>query len=141
MTLWPRFAVKVALTVGRELHGEQWLRSDHGLLLNRLLWGQEEKVQMNPLPTKQPFWAQSGWTPPPNHVVITMDGYSGPMVLITLFGEDSYAVPLGDPQPPGGVAWVLQTHGRTWERLSADDFITRIVAAVAPPPFNPMAGD
>jgi hypothetical protein len=38
MTLWPRFAVKVAVTVGRELHGEQWLRSDHALLLNRLLW-------------------------------------------------------------------------------------------------------
>jgi hypothetical protein len=141
LTLWPGFGVKVALAVGRELHGEQWLRSDHGLLLNRLLWGREKKIGMNPLPTKQTFWARSGWTPPPDHLVIVMDGHIGPMALITLFGEDSYAVPLGNPPPPGGAAWVLHTHDRTWERLSADDFITRIVAAVAPPAFDPMAGE
>jgi len=54
---------------------------------------------------------------------------------------DSYAVPLGDPPPRGGVSRVIHTRERTRERLSADHFITRIVAAVAPPPFNPMAGD
>ena len=52
MTLWPRFAVKVALAVGREMYGENWLGSEHGLLLNRLLWDREHKVKMNPLPTK-----------------------------------------------------------------------------------------
>lgn len=41
-----------------------------------------------------------------------VDGYSGPMVLITLFGEDSYAAPVGDPPPNGGIAWVLRTRER-----------------------------
>ena len=63
------------------------------------------------------------------------------MVLITLFGEDSYAAPLGDPPPNGGIAWVLHTRERKWERLSADAFIARIVAAGDPPPFDPMARD
>jgi hypothetical protein len=90
---------------------------------------------------KQTFWARSGWARPPNHVVITMNGYGTPMVLITLFGEDSHAVPLGDPSPHGGVAWVLYTHERTSERLDANDFVTRIVAAVPPPPFNPRPGE
>lgn len=139
LTLWPRFGVKVALTVGRELYGEHWLRSDHGLLLNRLLWGQETKVGMNPLPTKETFWAGSGWTPSPDHVVIVMEGHVVPMVLITLFGEDTYGVPLGEPPPGGGAAWLLHARDATWERLSADDFVTRIVAAVAPPPFDLMA--
>jgi hypothetical protein len=140
MTLWPRFAVKVALTVGREVYGEDWLTSEHGLLLNRLLWGRETDVVMKPLPTKGAFWAGSTWSPPPDHVVMTMDGYTGPMMLLTLFGEDSYGVPLGPTSPPpGGVAWVLHTHERTHERLSTEDFITRIVASAAPPHFNPMA--
>ena len=100
MTLWPRFAVKVALAVGREMYGENWLGSEHRLLLNRLLWDREHKVKMNPLPTKGAFWARIGWTPPPDHVVMTIDGDSGPMMLITLFGEDTYGVPLGDASPP-----------------------------------------
>jgi HNH endonuclease len=141
LTLWPRFAVKVALTVGRELYGEEWLRSDHGLLLHRLLWNEEQKVRMNPLPTKSTIWAGLGWTPPPNHVFVTVDSYGAPMLLITLFGEDTYGVPLGAPAPPGGAAWVLHTHGRTWERLSADDFITRIVAATAPPALEPTTDE
>ena len=96
---------------------------------------------MNPLPNKQPFWAGFRLTPPPTYVITTIDGYSGPMVLITLFGEDSYAAPLGDSPPNGGIAWVLHTRERKWERLSADAFIARIVAAGDPPPFDPMARD
>ena len=140
-TLWPRFAVKVALNIGRDLHGDTWLRSDHWFLLNRLLWGHEKQVAMKPLPTKRAFWARSGWTPPPDHVIMTLHDPENPMVLITLFGEDSYAVPLGEPSPPGGAAWVLHTQERTWERMSAEGLITRIVAAVAPPPFDPMANE
>ena len=141
MTLWPRFGVKVALTVGRELHGEAWLRSEHGLLLHRLLWNQEQKVRTNPLPTKSTIWARSGWTPPPDHILMTVDTHGTPMLLITLFGEDTYGVPLGERPPVGGAAWVLHTREARWERLSADDFVTRIVAATAPPPFDPMAGE
>ena len=141
MTLWPRLAVKVALTVGRELYGEDWLRSNHGLLLHRLLWDQERTVRMNPLPTKKTIWPVSGWKPPPDHVLMTVDTYGTPMLLITLFGEDTYGVPLGETPPPGGAAWVLHTHERTWERLSADNFIRRIVAATARPPFDAMAAD
>ena len=88
---------------------------------------------------KQTFWAQSGWARPPNHVVIPMDGYGTPMVLITLFGEDSHAVPLGDPSPTWRRRMVLYTHERTSERLDANDFVTRIVAAVAPPSFKSEA--
>jgi hypothetical protein len=101
MKLWPRFAVKVAVSVGRELHGDAWLGSDHGLLLNRLLWGREKQIAMRPLPTKRPFSAGSGWTPPPDHVIMTLHD-KNPMVLITLFGEDCYAVPLVEPPPPAG---------------------------------------
>ncbi len=100
LTLWPRFGVKVALTVGRELHGEQWLGSNHGLLLNRLLSGPRRSSNESSTDEADVL----GWTPPPDHVVIAMDGYNeytGPMVLITLFDENSYAVPLGNPPPPG----------------------------------------
>jgi hypothetical protein len=141
MTLWPRMGVKVALTVGRELFGESWLLSDHGYLLHRLLWNEEQVIRMNPLPTKTAIWAGLGWQPPPNHVIFVLAGMITPMMLMTLFGEDTYGVPLGQTPPPGGAAWVLDTHEARWERLGADDFIAQIVAATAPPPFDPMAND
>jgi hypothetical protein len=141
MKLWPRMGVKIALTVGRELFGQPWLRSDHGLLLHRLLWDEERQVGMNPLPTKQTIWAGSGWEPPPNHVLMTVDTFGTPMLLISLFGEDTYGVPLGDTLPPGGSAWVLHTHDRKWERMTADDFISRIVVATNTPPYDSMADD
>jgi hypothetical protein len=94
---------------------------------------------MNPLPTKRTIWAASGWEPPANHVVLVLARASTPMVLITLFGEDTYGVPLGTPPPSMGAAWVLHTRERKCERLSANDFLTRIIAETAPPPFDPMA--
>lgn len=141
MTLWPRFAVKVALTVGRELYGESWLNSDHGRLLNDLLWNRETSIVMKPLPTKGAFWSPSDWSPPPDHVLTVTNTYDGEaMMLLTLFGEDSYGVPLGpDSAPSVGAAWVLHTHGRNHERLTFEDFVTRIVIATAPPGFDPMS--
>ena len=140
MTLWPRMGVKIALTVGRELFGAGWLQSDHGRLLHRLLWNREQNVRMNPLPTKRTIWAASGWEAPANHVVLVLARVmTTPMVLITLFGEDTYGVPLGQPPPSVGAAWVLHPRERKCERLSADDFLTRKVAATAPRPFDPMA--
>ena len=116
MTLWPRFAVKVAVTVGREVYGEDWLTSEHGLLLNRLLWGRETNVVMKPLPTKRVFWAGSTWSPPPDHVVMTMDGSTGPMMLLTLFSEDSYGRAAGTNLTTSGRGRLGAAHPRTHPR-------------------------
>jgi HNH endonuclease len=135
-TLWPRFAAKVALNVGRELRGERWLRDEHALVLHELLWARESPLPLpwNPvlpaLPQPETAWRSHGWNPPPDHVVLAINGPYGPFVQIVLFGEYTYCVPLGGPELDEQRAWVLHTLARKCERLPAHDLFTRIVADI-----------
>jgi HNH endonuclease len=134
MTLWPRFAVKVGLNVGRELFGQAWLESEHGMTLNRLLWNTETKIQMKPLPTGRLPWSIRGYEPGPDHVLYVNIGVDGrPMLLISLFGEETYGVPLGDEPLPEKTVWLLHVHERSEERISRDEFFRRIITSLPPP--------
>jgi hypothetical protein len=139
-TLWPRFAVKVALNVGRELFGQAWLLSEHGSMLHRLLWNEETKIKMKPLPTGKVPWSGHGYEPGADHVLYVNTGSDGrPMLLISLFGEETYGVPLGDESLPEKTVWLLHVHERSDERISLDEFFRRIITSLPTP--HPIGED
>lgn len=132
LNLWPRFGVKVALNVGRELWGEEWLRSEHGMLLHRLLWGTETKIQMNPFPTTGAIGAElPDYEPGPDHLLWANNGPKGePTLLIQLFGEQTYAVPLGAFTLPEKTVWLLHVHQGTYEHVTEDEHFRRILMSL-----------
>jgi hypothetical protein len=125
--LWPRFAAKVALNVGREIRGAEWLFAPHARRLHEILWDRDKQTGMRPFPTRQVPWTAHGWSASPNHILMAANTQWGPFLNLALFGEDSYGVPLGDPPLEQGWVWVLHTHSGLCERLSEDDFLMRVV--------------
>lgn len=130
MTLWPRFAVKVASNVGREIYGLPWLESPHGKLLHRLLWDEETSVRMQPWPTASIPWGGLGYEPGPDHVLCAMRGLQGPMLMLVLFGEQTYGVPLGNQPLDEEAVWLLHVDERTYERTTGEDFFGRIISSL-----------
>jgi hypothetical protein len=133
LKLWPRFGVKVALNVGRALWGEEWLESDHGMLLHRILWDKEIQVGANAFPNgKVPGAGLAGYEPGPDHVLYVNTAMNGePMLLIQLFGEQTYGVQLGPFKLPEKTVWILHVHQRTSEHISLDEFFGRIIIVAA----------
>jgi hypothetical protein len=125
--LWPRFAIKVALNVGREVYGQDWLTTPHAMLLHEILWDRDTQTVMKPLPTRDVLWKRSGWSAVPNHVVMAVNTPWGPFLNLALFGEDTYGVPLGDQSIQKETVWLLHTHEERCECLSTNDFWMRVI--------------
>jgi hypothetical protein len=131
LTLWPRFGVKVAMNVGRELWGKNWLTSDHGMLLHRLLWGTETRIKMNPFPTTGPISQGLPIENGPDHLLWVNRGPRGePMLLIQLFGEETYGVPLGPSTLPEKTVWLLHVHQGSHEHVTEDEYFHRILMSL-----------
>ena len=89
---------------------------------------------MKPLPTGKVPWSTPGYEPGPDHVLFVNTGIDGrPMLLISLFGEETYGVPLGDDPLPANTVWLLHVRERNDERISRDEFFQRIIAPLPPP--------
>ena len=109
-------------------------------MLHRLLWNEETKIKMKPLPTGKVPWSGHGYEPGADHVLYVNTGLDGrPMLLISLFGEETYGVPLGDESLPEKTVWLLHVHERSDERISLDEFFRRIITSLPPP--HPIGED
>jgi len=67
----------------------------------------------------------------PGSCLFAMRGLQGPMLLIALFGEQTYGVPLGDQRLPQETVWLLHVRDRNYETISADDFYARVISEMS----------
>jgi hypothetical protein len=134
-TLWPRFAAKVALNIGRELLGDGWLRSPVAQWLGDVLWQRNARVpepfaELPPLPTVATPASLEGYVPPVHHVLVAGNTNAGPALDITLFGCDSYLVPLGGYATIEPTAWVVDPLDGKVERLPWDTLRLRMAVDI-----------
>lgn len=113
------------------------------MLLHRLLWNTEAKVRMNPFPTSGAIGTQlPGYEPAPDHLLWANLGLNGePMMMIQLFGEEIYGVPLGPFGLPEKTVWLLHVHERSCEQLTEDDLLRRILSSLPRPGIEYGDGD
>lgn len=99
-SLWPRLGAKLALAFGREALGVEWLDQPVAELLRLVLWEPEKVPGDVLLPWHSVVAADDQLRPllhPPEHLIAVQRTYAGRRVLMVhLFGEWRYGVPLGD---------------------------------------------
>jgi hypothetical protein len=121
-TLWPRFGAKIGLVFGRELLGEEWLRTPQAMHLRAVLWD-HDSTPADGLPALSPIWDniepedlyRTLLAPPPAHLVIAVSRSAGVRLMLQLFGEIRYAIPLSPTphDPANGRAWIFDPIGQT----------------------------
>jgi hypothetical protein len=125
MTLWPRFGAKLGLAFGREVLGEQWLRSEDAARLRRLLWNEPNSPEAQPLPEH----VEAGdvfalVAPPPTHLVYVTDFDHGCGLIVQLFGTLRYGVPLSESITLGEpVIWTFDPVAGTASRTDLAQLI------------------
>jgi hypothetical protein len=113
-SLWPRFGAKVGLAFGRELLGESWLSTPQAAHLRDVLAGGESEPAEG-LPPLSPLWDDvepddlyhQVLAPPPAHLLMAVSTERGVGLLLQLFGEFRYRIPLS---PARGE----EVHNRAW---------------------------
>jgi hypothetical protein len=87
---------------------------------------------MNPFPTAGAIGAElPAYEPGPDHVLWANNCPNGePMLLIQLFGEETYGVPLGPFALPEKTVWLLHVHQGTYEHMTEDEHFRRILMSL-----------
>jgi hypothetical protein len=87
---------------------------------------------MNPFPTAGAIGAGlPDYEPGPDHLLWANNGPKGePMLLIQLFGEQTYGVPLGAFTLPEKTVWLLHVQQGTYEHITEDEHFRRILMSL-----------
>ena len=136
VSLWPRFAAKLALAFGREVLGEPWLGTAQARHLRAVMWNLPSVaplVALRPLPEVveagdplRPLLAA-----PPAHVVTVQRSTRGAMLMLHLFGTFRFGVPLGEEGPPPRYepVWIFDPVAGSARRTTWPDFIMEAIAS------------
>ena len=110
-TVWPRFGAKLGLAFGRHVLGIDWLSTPQAAHLRDVLSGNDSEPDdltycWDTIPTDDPF---SRLAPPPAHLVAVCADENGAGLMVQVFGQMRYRVPLSPIAHPdtGWLLWIF----------------------------------
>jgi hypothetical protein len=108
ITVWPRFGAKLGLAFGRHVLGTDWLSTPQAAHLRDVLSGNDSE------PTDLAYWWDTiedddvflRLAPPPAHLIAVCANAKGAGLLVQIFGQMRYRVPLS-PVARTDMGWLL----------------------------------